>query len=176
MPKYQASVGLKLYYGAAYSLSAKTEIPGVTDTPQKGGTPDDITVNIISEKFVRHMNGQQDMGQMTYTFVPDFTPTTGSVAVINAAQVACASAAQWFYEEYEEGTWSSDTTPVYRLGPGLLYKGIITGKSINGQTGNSAQSSEFYTQVTGDSVYICSGGASPTYTDLYSGQAVTTPS
>ena len=162
MAKYQASVGLKMYMAAASSMASKVEIDGVTDTPDKGGTPNDITVNIISQKMVTHMNGQGDVGQMEYTFVPDFTASTGNVAVLMAA----IGSDKWFYEEYEE----SDGT---NLGHGIIYKGKITNVVIGGQSGNNAQTGRFYTQVESDSIYESSGGATPTYTDIMTGQAAT---
>ncbi len=168
---YQASVGLKMYYAAAYGMSTPTEIDGVTDTPDKGGTPDDITVNIISQTRVTHMNGQEDIGQMEYTFVPDFTASTGNVAVLQAI----IGTEKWFYEEYEKGTWSSDSTPVYQLGKGVLYKGKVTNVIIGGQSGNSAQTAKFYTEIVSKSLYESSGGSTPTYTDLADGTTVTTP-
>ena len=169
MAKYQASVGLKMYMAAAYTMTSPTEIDGVTDTPDKGGTPNDITVNIISQYMVTHLNGQGDMGQMEYTIVPDFTASTGNVAVLQAA----IGTSKWFYEEYEEGTWSSDSTPVYQLGKGILYKGKITNVVIGGQSGNNAQTARFYTQLESDSIYESSGGASPTYVDIATGKTAT---
>lgn len=169
MAKYQASVGLKMYMAATYAMTSSTEIDGVTDTPDKGGAPNDITVNIISQKMVTHMNGQQDIGQMEYTFVPDFTASTGNVAVLLSA----IGTEKWFYEEYEEGTWSSATPPVYQLGKGVLYKGKITDVVIGGQSGNNAQSARFYVQLSDNKLYESSGGASPTYTDLSDGKSVT---
>lgn len=168
---YQASVGLKFYHAAAYAMSSPVEIDGITDTPDKGGAPNDITVNIISQRRVTHMNGQQDIGQMEYSFVPDFTPSTGNVAKLQSV----IGSEKWFYEEYEAGTWSSDSTPVYQLGAGVLYKGKITDVVIGGQSGNSAQSAKFYTEIMSKTLYESSGGASPTYTDLETGEAVTTP-
>ena len=164
MATYQASVGLNLKYATAYSMASATAIDGVTGTPAKGGTPDDITVNIISENFVRHLNGQSDMGQMTYEFVPDFTASTGNVAVIGGI----IESEKWFYEEYVKGSGND-------LGAGVLFKGKVTSLSIGEQSGNSAQTAQFFVQITGDSIYICSGGATPTYTDLFTGAAVTTP-
>ena len=166
---YQASVGLKFYYAAAHGMSSATEIDGITDTPDKGGTPNDITVNIISQKKVTHLNGQEDINQMEYTFVPDFTASTGNVAQL----FSILNTEKWFYEEYETGTWSSDSTPVYQLGKGVLYKGKITNVVIGGQSGNSAQTARFYTQLSDGKMYESSGGANPTYTDLETGMTVT---
>lgn len=165
MATYQASVGLNLKYAAAYGMASAQAIDGVTGTPAKGGAPDDITVNIISESFVRHLNGQSDMGQMTYEFVPDFTASTGNVAVLGTL----INQDKWFYEEYVKGSGSD-------LGAGLLYKGRVTSISIGEQSGNSAQSAQFFTEITGDSIYISTGGSTPSYTDLFSGASVATPS
>lgn len=164
MSKYQASVGLRLYMAATYAMTSPTEIDGVTDTPDKGGTPDDITVNIISQKRVTHMNGQMDVSQMEYTFVPDFTASTGNVAVLMAAM----NTSKWFHEEYVEGEGTA-------LGHGVLYQGKITNVVIGGQQGNNAQSSRFYVEIESKSMYESSGGATPTYTDIETGETVTTP-
>ena len=169
MAKYQASVGLHLHMAATYAMTSSTEIDGVTDTPDKGGTPNDITVNIISQTMVTHLNGQADINQMEYTFVPDFTASTGNVAVLLGA----IGTSKWFYEEYEEGTWTAATPPVYQLGKGVLYQGKITNVVVGGQSGNNAQNARFYVQIESDSLYESSGGASPTYTDLATGKAKT---
>lgn len=169
MGKYQASVGLKMFWAATYAMSSATEIDGLTDTPDKGGDANDITVNIISQKEVTHLAGQTDGGGlMEYTFVPDFTPSTGNVAVIHNAMQQ--SGAIWFYEEYAEGSMSSDQTPTYQPGPGFLYKGKIKSIKAGGQSGNSAQSGTFTIEREG-TIYESTGGASPTYKDFFTGKA-----
>ena len=45
---------------------------------------------------------------------------------------------------------------------------------MGGQSGNEAQSGSVYVQLTGDSIYVASGGTTMTYKDLFSGAAVTT--
>lgn len=169
MATYQATCGQKLFYAAAYSMASKVEIPGITSTPDKGGEPDTVDVSIISEKFKRKLIGQQDQDVMTYEYVPDFTPSTGSVAKVAGL---LAAGEQWFYEEYVEGTMSGTE---HVLGAGVLYKGIAKSASMAGQSGGEAQSASFYVQLTGESIYIASGGATQTYKDLFSGAAVTTP-
>lgn len=169
MATYQATAGQKLFYASAYSMASATEIPGIISTPDKGGEPDTVELSIISEKFKRTLVGQQGQDTLDYEYAPDFTPTTGSVAKVGALLAAGES---WFYEEYVEGT-TSGTAHV--LGAGILYKGIAKSASVGGQTGNDSQSAHFYVQLTGDSIYIASGGATMTYKDLFSGAAVTTP-
>lgn len=169
MAKYQATAGQKLFYASAYSMASMTEIPGVTNTPDKGGEPDTVEVSIISEKFKRTLVGQQSQDVLDYEYVPDFTASTGSVDVVAAC---IAAGEQWFYEEYVEGTVSGTQ---HILGAGILYKGVAKSASMGGQTGNDAQSAHFYVQLTGDSVYIASGGSSMTYKDLFTGATVTTP-
>ena len=169
MATYQATAGQKLFYAAAYSMATPTEIPGITNTPDKGGEPDTVDVSIISEKFKRKLIGQQSSDVMTYEFVPDFTASTGSVAVVSAL---LAAGEKWFYEEYVEGT-TSGTAHV--LGAGILYKGVAKSASMAGQSGGDAQSASFYVQLVGSSIYVSSGGSSPTYTDLFTGATVTTP-
>lgn len=168
MATYQGSLGLKLYHSTASAMSSKVQIDGITDTPDKGGEPESISLNIISEKIVRNIPGQQDIGTMAYTFVPDFTASTGNVAVIQAAIQSSLTSDLWFYEEYVE----SDGT---NLGAGTLYKGKVKSMMIGAQSGNSAQSGNFYVQLTGKSIYVSSGGATPTYTDLFTGASVSTP-
>lgn len=170
MATYQATAGQKLFYASAYSMASKTEIPGVTSTPDKGGEPDSVDLSIISEKFKRTLVGQQSQDILSYEYAPDFTPSTGSVAIVAGALAAGES---WFYEEYVEGTTSGTD---HILGAGILYKGIPKSASMGGQTGNDAQKANFYVQLTGDSIYVASGGATMTYKDLFSGAAVTTPS
>lgn len=169
MATYQATAGQKLYYASAYSMSSKTEIPGVTSTPDKGGEPDSVDLSIISEKFKRTLVGQQSQDILSYEYAPDFTPSTGSVAIVAGLLAAGES---WFYEEYVEGTTSGTD---HILGAGILYKGIAKSASVGGQTGNDSQKANFYVQLTGDSIYVASGGATMTYKDLFSGAAVTTP-
>lgn len=169
MAAYQATAGQRLYYASAYSMASKTEIPGILSTPDKGGEPDTVELSIISEKFKRTLVGQQSQDVMAYEYAPDFTPSTGSVAVVSSLLAAGES---WFYEEYVEGT-TSGTEHV--LGAGILYKGIAKSASLGGQTGNESQSANFYVQLTGESIYVASGGATMTYKDLFSGAAVTTP-
>lgn len=168
--KYQATAGQKLFYASAYSMASATELVGITSTPDKGGEPDTVEVSIISEKFKRTLIGQQSQDVLSYEYVPDFTPSTGSVALV----AGCVAAGEsWFYEEYVEGT-TSGTTHV--LGAGILYKGIAKSASMGGQTGNDSQKANFYVQLTGDSIYIASGGTTMTYTDLFTGASVATPS
>lgn len=169
MATYQATAGQKLFYAAAYSMASATEIPGITSTADKGGEPDTVDVSIISEKFKRTLIGQQSQDVLSYEYVPDFTASTGSVAVVAAL---LAAGEQWFYEEYVEGTDSSGT---HTMGAGVLFKGMAKSASMNGQSGGDAQSAAFYVQLTGESIYVCSGGSTPTYTDLFSGKSVTTP-
>ena len=169
MATYQATCGQRLYYAANYNMASKVEVPGITNTPDKGGDPDTVDVSIISEKFKRKLIGQQDQDIMTYEYVPDFTPSTGSMAKVGTL---LAAGEQWFYEEYVEGT-ASGTDHV--LGAGILYKGIAKSASIGGQAGGDAQKANFYVQLTGDSIYVASGGTTMTYKDLFSGAAVTTP-
>jgi len=169
MAKYQATAGQKLFHAAAYSMSSATEIPGIISTPDKGGEPDTVELSIISEKFKRTLVGQQSQDVLDYEYAPDFTATTGSVAKVAAV---IAAGEQWFYEEYVEGTISGTA---HVLGAGILYKGIAKSASMAGQAGNNSQSAHFYVQLTGDSIYVSSGGATPSYTDLFTGAAVTTP-
>ena len=170
MGKYQATAGQKLFYASESTMATPTELVGITSTPDKGGEPDTVEVSIISEKFKRTLIGQQSQNMLTYEYVPDFTPSTGSVALV----AACINAGEsWFYEEYVEGTMSGTT---HILGAGILYKGIAKSASMGGQTGNDAQKASFYVQLTGDSIYIASGGQTMTYKDLFSGATVSTPS
>lgn len=172
---YQASVGQRVFYSTAYAMTSPVELVGLTGTPSKGGEPETISVNIISEKFVRNLVGQQSVETMTYNFVPDFS-ANGNVAAASTAIQASISADVWIYEEYEEGTDStSGSTTTHTLGAGVLYKGKFKSMSIGEQEGNSAQSAALYAQLTGESMYICSGGSTPTYTDLFTGASVTTP-
>lgn len=173
---YQASVGQRVFYSSAYAMTSPTELVGLTGTPAKGGEPETISVNIISEKFVRNLVGQQSVETMTYNFVPDFG-TNGNIAAAGTAISTSKSADVWIYEEYEEGTdTTSGSTTTHTLGAGVLYKGKFKSMSIGEQEGNSAQTASLYAQLTGDSIYICSGGSTPTYTDLFTGASVTTPS
>ena len=175
MGKYQASVGLNLYYDTTSDMSNKKFIDGVTDTPDKGGEPADITLNIISSRRVHHIPGQEDDGGfLEYAFAPDYTPTTGNLAVLYAALAASKSADIWIYEEYTEGTDTvSGETVTHTLGAGYLYKGRIAKILPGGQSGNNAQSSRFYVQLTGETIYECSGGSNPTYIDTDTGLAAT---
>lgn len=161
---YQATAGQRLFYAEAYAMTSKTEIVGVTSTPDKGGEPESVDLSIISEKFKRSLTGQQSMETMTYEFAPDFSEG-GSVSVVNAL---LAKGDVWFYEEYVVG----DST---NLGAGILYKGKAKSASYGGQQGSNAQTASLYVQLTGDSIYVASGGSSVTYTDLFSGATVETP-
>lgn len=172
---YQASVGQKVFYSTAYAMTSPVELVGLTGTPSKGGEPETISVNIISEKFVRNLIGQQNIETMAYNFVPDFS-SNGNVSKASTAISTSNSSDVWIYEEYEEGTDStSGSTTTHTLGAGILYKGRFKSMSIGEQEGNSAQTASLYAQLTGKSIYICSGGSTQTYTDLFTGVAVTTP-
>lgn len=172
---YQASVGQRVFYSTAYAMTSPVELEGLTGTPAKGGEPETISVNIISEKFVRNLVGQQSIETMTYNFVPDFS-ASGNVSAAATAIQACVSSDVWIYEEYEEGVDTNNQgTITHTLGAGILYKGKFKSMSIGEQEGNSAQSASLYAQLTGESIYICSGGSTPTYKDLFTGAAVTTP-
>lgn len=161
---YQATAGQRLYYATAYSMASKIEIPGITSTPDKGGEPESVELSIISETFKRSLTGQQSMETMTYEFAPDFD-VGKSVSVINTL---LSAGEVWFYEEYVVG--DSDN-----LGAGILYKGKATGASYGGQQGSNPQNAAFYVQLTGESIYIASGGSSVTYTDAFTGATVATP-
>ena len=172
---YQASVGQKVFYSTAYAMTSPVELVGLTSTPAKGGEPETISVNIISEKFVRNLVGQQSIETMAYAFVPDFS-TNGNVKAAGTAIAASQNADLWIYEEYEEGVdTTSGSSTTHTLGAGVLYKGKFKSMSVGEQEGNSAQTASLYAQLTGKSIYICSGGESPTYVDLFTGNAVTTP-
>lgn len=164
MSTYQATAGQRLYYSTASDMKTKTLLDGITSTPDKGGEPDSVELSIISEKFKRSLTGQQSMDTMTYEFAPDFS-TGGNVEAVNTLLKA---GEVWFYEEYVVG---DDST----LGAGILYKGKPQSASYSGQQGNNAQTASFYVQLTGSSIYVSSGGSTPTYTDLFSGASVTTP-
>lgn len=163
MATYQATAGQKLYYATAYSMASKIELTGITSTPDKGGEPESVDLSIISEKFKRSLTGQQSMETMTYEFAPDFSDG-GSVSAVNAL---LAAGEVWFYEEYVVG--GTD------LGAGILYKGKAKSASFGGQQGSNAQTASLYVQLTGESIYVASGGSSMTYTDLFSGTTVATP-
>lgn len=169
MATYQATAGQKVFYATASTMASKIELVGLTSTPDKGSEPDTVDLSIISEKFKRALTGQQSMDTMTYEYAPDFTASTGSVDVISTF---LAAGEVWIYEEYVEGTTSGTN---HTLGAGILYKGKAKSASIGGQSGGDAQSASVYVQLTGDSIYIASGGTTMTYKDLFSGAAVTTP-
>lgn len=172
---YQASVGQKVFYSTAYAMTSPVELVGLTGTPSKGGEPETISVNIIAERFVRNLAGQQSIDTMKYDFVPDFS-SAGNISAASTAISASKSADVWIYEEYEEGVdTTSGSTTTHTLGAGILYKGKFKSMSVGEQTGNSAQTASLYAQLTGKSIYICSGGSTQTYTDLFTGAAVTTP-
>lgn len=168
MATYQATAGQKVFYSTASTMANPIELVGLTSTPDKGGEPDTVDLSIISEKFKRSLTGQQSMDTMTYEFAPDFTATNGSMDVIAGF---LAAGEVWIYEEYVEGTDSNDS---HTLGAGIIYKGKAKSSSIAGQSGGDAQSGSVYVQMVGDSIYVASGGASPTYKDLFSGATVTT--
>ena len=88
MATYQATAGQKLYYATASTMASKIELVGITSTPDKGGEPDTVDLSIISEKFKRALTGQQSMDVMTYEYAPDFTASTGSVALVSALLAA----------------------------------------------------------------------------------------
>lgn len=174
MATYQASVGMHTYYGKKSGATwTWTEIPGLTKTPKKGGTPETVSLSIISEKFKRSLAGQQSMETFTYEFAPDFTPTTGNLAVIKG--MVAAGSEVWIYEEYTTG----DTTlGVYTPGAGILFKGKPSSVSVGEQTGSSAQSGEFSLDLTSDSIYVgdyTSGEAidAKDYYDIMTGAAAT---
>lgn len=168
MATYQATAGQKVYYATASTMASKIELVGLTSTPDKGGEPDTVDLSIISEKFKRALVGQQSSDVMTYEYAPDFTPTSGSQDII-AGLLAAGDV--WIYEEYVEGTQSGTN---HILGAGVIYKGHARSASMGGQSGNEAQSGSVYVQLTGDSIYVASGGTTMTYKDLFSGAAVTT--
>ena len=168
MATYQATAGQKVFYATASTMASKIELVGLTSTPDKGGEPDTVDLSIISEKFKRSLTGQQSTDTMTYEFAPDFTATSGSMDVI----ASFLSAGEvWIYEEYVEGT---DSGTNHTLGAGIIYKGKAKSSSIGGQSGGDAQSGSVYVQLTGNSIYVASGGTTMTYKDLFSGAAVTT--
>lgn len=175
MEKYQAAVGHKLFIADAYTMANAKEIKGATETPQKGGQPEDISLNHIDKNYVLHVNGQQDLEQMVFSFSPDFTAETGNLAVLGEAYAS--ETAKWFYEEYTEGTdTTSGSTTTHTMGAGVLWKAEITGINPGGQSGNSAQAAEFYLNVVSDGFYLCSGGDSPTYKSIQNKfRTVTTP-
>lgn len=171
---YQASVGQKVFYSTASSMTNMIELTGLTATPAKGGEPNTVSVNIISEPFVRQLVGQQEMQIMAYELAPDFA-TGESVDKMLAAIAASRTADVWIYEEYEVGTdTTSGGTTTHTLGAGIIYKGRFKSSMFDGQQGNGAQAASLYAQLTGKSIYVASGGTTQTYKDAFTGATVTT--
>lgn len=171
MATYQASVGMHVYYST--NKSTWTEIPGLTKTPKKGGTPETVSLSIISEKFKRSLSGQQSMETFTYEYAPDFTASTGNVAIIEA--MIAAGSEVWLYEEYTTGV-TAGSPAVYTPGAGILYKGKPVSASLGEQSGSAAQTGEFSLDMTSTSLWIGSASSaieSKTYVDLMTGASAT---
>lgn len=166
MAAYQATSGQRLFTASAYSMATRTEIPGVTQTPDKGGSPSEVSLNIISERFQRSLAGQQEMPSFEYNFAPDFTASIGNMAIIGGL----VDGTYWFYEEYETPADSDD------LGSGILYKGKVVSMYAGGQQGNNAQSASFSVNLVSKSIYIATAGTGTmTYVDMFTGETVVTP-
>lgn len=169
MATYQATVGMHLYYST--DKSTWTEIDGITKTPKKGGTPETVSLSIISEKFKRSLSGQQTMETFTYEFAPDFTASTGNFDIVEG--MVAAGTEVWIFEEYTNGSWTAATPPVYQQGAGILYKGKPVSVSLGEQSGSSAQTAEFSLDMTSTSLYKGTAGAmgAKTWKDIMTGAA-----
>ena len=83
---YQAIAGQRALLSEAYAMTNPIILMGVTATPAYGGEPSTVSVNIISQKKVLNLIGQQDTETFKVDFIPDWTATTGNYDIIKANQ------------------------------------------------------------------------------------------
>lgn len=169
---YQAIAGQRALLSEDYTMTNPTILMGVTATPAYGGEPSTVSVNIISQKKVLNLIGQQDTETFKVDFVPDWTATTGNYDVIKGK----IGMDMWFYEEL----LPADSELSETIQDGILTKIKIRSISREGAQANNAPSCSFYADITSASQYLCrrvkdGGSETVTYSDFFTGASVTTP-
>lgn len=170
---YQAIAGQRALLSEDYTMTSPTILMGVTATPAYGGEPSTVSVNIISQKKVLNLIGQQDTETFKVDFIPDWTATTGNYDIIKSK----IGQEMWFYEEL----LPSDSETSETIQDGILTKIKIRSISRGGAQANNAPSCSFYADITSASQYLCrrvKGEGSTetvTYSDFFTGASVTTP-
>lgn len=169
---YQAIAGQRALLSEAYAMTNPIILMGVTATPAYGGEPSTVSVNIISQKKVLNLIGQQDTETFKVDFIPDWTATTGNYDIIKAK----IGQEMWFYEEL----LPSDSETSATIQDGILTKIKIRSISREGAQANNAPSCSFYADIISASQYLCrrvtnGGSETVTYSDFFTGASVTTP-
>lgn len=82
-----ATMGIKLEYKSG-STSSFTELDGLQEVPEIGGTPEKIEVTTLKDTVKKNINGVKDLGDLEFTFLYDNAGANANYRVLKGLETA----------------------------------------------------------------------------------------